>query len=64
MKLYNCSSEKEVFLSKIELEYLVTDELFSLAKIIKKEWDNQELEDESIVIDSLIQIIKELERRY
>lgn len=63
MKLYNCESKSEKALQEIELQSLGNKELVSLAKTIEEGWGKQELQDESIVIDALVQINKELGRR-
>ena len=63
MKLYNCYSEEEKALKEIELQGLDNKELVELAQKIRKEWYEQDLQDESIVIDALTQISEELGRR-
>jgi len=63
MKLTNCKSRKEKALKNIKLESLSNNGVVALAKIIKDEWDEQELQDEEIVISALVQIAEELGRR-
>lgn len=63
MKLYNCCSEGEKILKKIELAELNNKKLVELAKTIREGWDVGTFEDENIVIDALTQISEELGRR-
>jgi len=65
MELYNCESEKEIKLKETDLEMLDDLELEKLADEIQEEFENCELEDETIVINALHQIAHEaLERLY
>lgn len=63
MKLYNCYSEGEKILKKIELAELSNKELVELAQTVKEGWDVGTFEDEEIVISALVQIAEELGRR-
>lgn len=63
MKLYNCETKEEKELKEIELTGLVTNEILDLAHDIKAKFDNCILEDESIVVNALLEIIKELGER-
>ena len=63
MKLYNCITRAEKDLKEIELQGLGITALADLAKTIKRGYNNCILEDESIVIEALYQIIEALETR-
>ena len=59
MKLYNCFSKAEKKLGEIELQGLSNEELVELSRKIKNSWNQQILQDEEIVINSLHQITEE-----
>lgn len=63
MKLYNCFYEEEKKLEEIELQELDNEELVKLARDIKTDFAQLILQDETIVIDALVQIAEELGRR-
>ncbi len=63
MELYNCESPREKELKETELTGLTDCELEKLADEIYEEFEDCELEDETIVINALHQIAQEaLER--
>lgn len=64
MKLYNCFSKVEKELGEIELQGLSNDELVELSRKIKNAWNQQILQDEEIVINSLHQITEEFYGRF
>ncbi len=63
MNLHNCYSKEELELKEIELQGLSTDEILDLAENIKMKFDDCLLEDESIVVNALLGITKELSKR-
>lgn len=63
MELHNCYSKEEKELKEIELTGLTTDEMLDLAHIIKAKFNNCILEDESIVVNAVLQIAEELGER-
>ncbi|HZK02180.1 MAG TPA: hypothetical protein VFC96_04875 [Anaerovoracaceae bacterium] len=63
MKLYNCESPKETKLKETELLCLDDLDLEKLANEIFEEFREGELEDETIVVDALYQIIQEVLER-
>ena len=63
MKLYNCCSAEEEKLKKTNLEVLMPHKLVELADDIRKKYRDDVLEDHSIVVDALHQIVEEQARR-
>lgn len=63
MELYNCESEREKELKEIELVALNDLDLEFLANEIFEEFKEDELEDETIVVDAMHQITHEALRR-
>ena len=59
MELYNCEEQNELDLQEIELELLTDSALKNISDNIIYMYNEQELEDETIVISALHQIIRE-----
>lgn len=64
MKLFNCVTKLEKQLRELELQGLTTKELVDLAAGIKDGFRTGKLEDETIVVDALEQIVEELGKRF
>ena len=58
--LYNCETEEEIKLKETILEELKLMEILNLASDIKDKFYDGILEDENIVVDSMMKIILEL----
>lgn len=58
--LYNCETEEEIKLKETILEELKLMEILNLASNIKDKFYDGILEDENIVVDSMMKIILEL----